>query len=130
MKALILAAGRGTRVRPLTDQLPKPMIPIINKPVMEFLVEHLQRFGITQSMVNTSYLSPQIERYFGDGRRFGVDIAYLCIRSQSASIYSHQRTLRYRQPAISPPCAAGKSLWAEIPHTLAMAGHRPGAGFP
>jgi mannose-1-phosphate guanylyltransferase len=66
MKALILAAGRGTRVRPLTDQLPKPMIPIINKPVMEFLVEHLQRFGITQIMVNTSYLSPQIERYFGD----------------------------------------------------------------
>ncbi len=76
MKALILAAGRGTRVRPLTDQLPKPMIPIINKPVMEFLVEHLQRFGITQIMINTSYLSPQIERYFGDGRRFSVDIAY------------------------------------------------------
>lgn len=76
MKALILAAGRGTRVRPLTDHLPKPMIPIINKPVMEFLVEHLSRFGIDQIMVNTSYLSPQIEQYFGDGRRFGVDIAY------------------------------------------------------
>jgi len=76
MKALILAAGRGTRVRPLTDTLPKPMIPIINKPVMEFLVEHLRRFGVRQIMVNTSYMAPQIENHFGDGRRFGVQMAY------------------------------------------------------
>ncbi len=76
MKALILAAGRGTRVRPLTDHLPKPMIPVINKPVMAFLVEHLHRFGIRQIMVNTSYLSPQIEAYFGDGSRYDVEMAY------------------------------------------------------
>ncbi len=76
MKALILAAGRGTRVRPLTDRMPKPMIPVINKPVMAFLVEHLRRFGIRQIMVNTSYLSPQIEAYFGDGSHFGVEMAY------------------------------------------------------
>lgn len=76
MKALILAAGRGTRVRPLTDRMPKPMIPIINKPVMAFLVEHLRRFRIRQIMVNTSYLSPQIEAYFGDGARYDVDMAY------------------------------------------------------
>ena len=76
MKALILAAGRGTRVRPLTDSMPKPMIPIINKPVMAFLVEHLRRFRIRQIMVNTSYLSPQIEAYFGDGARYDVDMAY------------------------------------------------------
>jgi mannose-1-phosphate guanylyltransferase len=76
MKALLLAAGRGTRVRPLTDLLPKPMIPIINKPVMEFLVDHLSRFGIDQIMVNTSYMSTQIEQYFRDGSRFGVEMAY------------------------------------------------------
>lgn len=76
MKALILAAGRGTRVRPLTDTLPKPMIPIVNKPVMEFLVEHLRRFGIGKIMVNTSYRAPQIEHYFGDGQSFGVEMAY------------------------------------------------------
>ncbi|MDP1525834.1 MAG: NDP-sugar synthase [Rhodocyclaceae bacterium] len=76
MKALILAAGRGTRVRPLTDLLPKPMIPIINKPVMAFLVEHLKRFGIDRIMVNTSYLSAQIEHYFRDGTGFGVEMAY------------------------------------------------------
>jgi mannose-1-phosphate guanylyltransferase len=76
MKALILAAGRGTRVRPLTDSLPKPMIPIVNKPVMEFLVEHLRHYGFDQIMVNTSYMAPRIEQYFGDGQRFGVEMAY------------------------------------------------------
>ena len=76
MKALILAAGRGTRVRPLTDTLPKPMIPIVNKPVMEFLVEHLRRFGIDRIMVNTSYRAPQIEQHFRDGSLFGVEMAY------------------------------------------------------
>ena len=76
MKAMILAAGRGTRVRPLTDTLPKPMIPIIHKPVMEMLVEHLRKHGFDQIMVNTSYLAPQIEGYFRDGHRFGVSMAY------------------------------------------------------
>jgi mannose-1-phosphate guanylyltransferase len=76
MKALILAAGRGTRVRPLTDSLPKPLIPIVNKPVMEFLVEHLSHYGFDQIMVNTSFMAPQIENHFGDGHRFGVEIAY------------------------------------------------------
>lgn len=76
MKALILAAGRGTRVRPLTDLLPKPMIPVVNKPVMAFLVEHLKRFGIDRIMVNTSYMSSQIEHYFRDGAGFGVEMAY------------------------------------------------------
>lgn len=76
MKAMILAAGRGTRVRPLTDTLPKPMIPIIHKPVMELLVDHLRCHGFREIMVNTSYLAPQIEDYFRDGNRFGVSMAY------------------------------------------------------
>lgn len=76
MKALILAAGRGTRVRPLTDTMPKPMIPIVRTPVMELLVGQLRRHGFGQIIVNTSYLSPQIEAYFGDGRRFDVEMAY------------------------------------------------------
>lgn len=76
MKAMILAAGKGTRVRPLTYELPKPMIPILGKPLMEYLVEHLSRHGVKQLMVNTSHLSQRIEQYFGDGRRFGVEIGY------------------------------------------------------
>jgi mannose-1-phosphate guanylyltransferase len=76
MKAMILAAGKGTRVRPITHVLPKPMIPLVRKPVMEFLVEHLKAHGVSQIMVNTSHLAPVIEEYFRDGDRFGVQIAY------------------------------------------------------
>lgn len=76
MKAMILAAGKGTRVRPLTFDLPKPMIPILGKPVMEYLVEHLARYGIQDIMVNVSYLHRKIEEYFGEGQRFGVQIGY------------------------------------------------------
>lgn len=76
MKAMILAAGEGTRVRPLTYRLPKPMIPVLGKPVMEYLVEELARNGITQIIINVSHHPEQIERYFGDGRRWGVEIGY------------------------------------------------------
>ncbi len=76
MKAMILAAGKGTRVRPLTYDLPKPMIPILGKPVLEYLVEYLARHGVREIMINVSYLHEKIEQYFGDGRRFGVQIGY------------------------------------------------------
>lgn len=76
MKAMILAAGKGTRVRPITYVTPKPMIPILQKPVMEFLVELLRRHGFDQIMVNVSHLANEIENYFRDGQRFGVEIAY------------------------------------------------------
>nr|WP_314632154.1 NDP-sugar synthase [uncultured Janthinobacterium sp.] len=76
MKAMILAAGKGTRVRPLTYDLPKPMIPILGKPVMAYLVEHLAQHGVTDIMVNVSYLHEKIEEYFGEGHQFGVQIGY------------------------------------------------------
>lgn len=76
MKAMILAAGRGTRVRPITDTVPKPMIPVINKPVMAFLVNLLQQHGFEEIIVSTSYLAHEIESYFGDGEAFGVRMAY------------------------------------------------------
>ncbi|HIK04387.1 MAG TPA: NDP-sugar synthase [Trichormus sp. M33_DOE_039] len=76
MKAMILAAGKGTRVRPITYTTPKPMIPILQKPVMEFLVELLRQHGFDQIMVNVSHLAEEIENYFRDGQRFGVQIAY------------------------------------------------------
>ncbi|MGZ3159448.1 MAG: sugar phosphate nucleotidyltransferase [Burkholderiaceae bacterium] len=76
MKAMILAAGKGTRVQPLTYELPKPMIPILGKPVMEYLIEHLVKFGVREIMVNVSYLHHKIEEYFGEGQRFGAQIGY------------------------------------------------------
>lgn len=76
MKAMILAAGKGTRVRPITNDTPKPMIPLLQKPVLESIIEHLKQCGIDEIVINTSYLSSKIENYFGNGSRFGVQIAY------------------------------------------------------
>ena len=76
MKAMILAAGKGTRVRPITYTIPKPLIPILQKPVMEFLLELLKQHGFDQIMVNVSHLAEQIEGYFRDGQGFGVNIGY------------------------------------------------------
>jgi mannose-1-phosphate guanylyltransferase len=73
---MILAAGKGTRVRPLTYDLPKPMIPLLGKPVMAYLIEHLAKYGVTEIMVNVSYLHEKIEDYFGEGDQFGVQIGY------------------------------------------------------
>ncbi|WP_420473807.1 sugar phosphate nucleotidyltransferase [Noviherbaspirillum sp. ST9] len=73
---MILAAGKGTRVRPLTNVVPKPMIPLVRKPVMESIIEHLAAHGFDKIFINTSYLSSAIENYFRDGERFGVQIAY------------------------------------------------------
>ena len=76
MKAMILAAGKGTRVRPLTNEMPKPMIPIVGKPVMEYLIEELARHGFNEIMINVSHLPEKIEGYFANGERFGVEIGY------------------------------------------------------
>lgn len=73
---MILAAGRGTRLRPFTNVLPKPMVPIMQKPVMEFLVELLRQHGFTEIMVNVSHLAETIQNYFRDGQKFGVQMAY------------------------------------------------------
>ena len=75
-KGMILAAGRGTRVRPLTNDMPKPMVPILGKPVMEYLIEHMARHGVREIMINVAFHHQKIEEYFGDGSRWGVEIGY------------------------------------------------------
>jgi NDP-sugar pyrophosphorylase family protein len=76
MKAMILAAGVGSRLDPLTRNMPKPMVPIVNKPVMEHIVELLVKYGFTSLMVNLHYLGDQIRDHFGDGSKWGVNIQY------------------------------------------------------
>lgn len=76
MKAMILCAGKGTRVLPLTYTVPKPMISLAGKPVLEFIVEHLVSQGFDELVINTSYLAKSIEEYFRDGARHGAKIAY------------------------------------------------------
>jgi mannose-1-phosphate guanylyltransferase/phosphomannomutase len=74
MKAMILAAGVGSRLDPLTRNVPKPLVPILNKPVMEYLIDLLKKHGFDEIMVNLHYLGDQIEAYFGDGSKWGVRI--------------------------------------------------------
>ncbi|WP_027407802.1 sugar phosphate nucleotidyltransferase [Anoxybacteroides tepidamans] len=76
MKAVIMAGGRGTRLRPLTCNVPKPMVPLVGKPVLEYAVEWLKRFGVTDIAITIQYLGEAIKNYFGDGQRFGVNIFY------------------------------------------------------
>lgn len=76
MKAFILAAGAGTRLRPLTFELPKPMIPLVNKPVLEHTIDNLKRHNISSIMMNLHTLPDLITNYFVDGKKFGVDISY------------------------------------------------------
>ena len=85
-KGMILAAGQGTRVRPLTKDLPKPMVPILGKPLMEYQIEHLARHGIKQIMVNVAYHHQKIERYFGDGHRWGVELGAEHIHSVGSGV--------------------------------------------
>jgi len=76
MKAVILAAGKGTRLKPLTDSLPKVMVPVCGKPVLEYHIENLARAGIAEILVNLHYLPDVIMKHFGDGSRWGVHIDY------------------------------------------------------
>src|SRR5258708_33011468 len=75
-KAMILAAGQGTRVRPLTKYMPKPMIPILGKPVLEYLIEHLARYGVKEIMINVAYSHWKIESYFVNGSGCGGEIGH------------------------------------------------------
>ncbi len=76
MKAVILAGGEGTRLRPLTSNTPKPMMPIANKPMMEHIVGLLAKHGFDDIVVTVAFLANQIRDYFGDGSDFGVRMRY------------------------------------------------------
>ncbi|KLU59843.1 D-glycero-alpha-D-manno-heptose 1-phosphate guanylyltransferase [Peptococcaceae bacterium CEB3] len=76
MKTLILAAGKGTRLRPLTTYVPKPMLPLQGKPLLEWVLLPLIEAGMKDFVLAVSYLAEQIVNYFGDGARWGVRISY------------------------------------------------------
>jgi len=77
MKAVILVGGEGTRLRPLTCNKVKPLVPVLNRPFLEHLVDHLKRHGIREIILTLGHLAEQIQEYFGDGGRFGVSMTYL-----------------------------------------------------
>ncbi|MEH6549170.1 MAG: nucleotidyltransferase family protein [Pseudomonadales bacterium] len=74
MKAMILAAGRGERMRPLTDTLPKPLLEAGGKPLLAYHIEKLVACGVSSIVINVAWLADCIEKYVGDGSRFGVPV--------------------------------------------------------
>ncbi len=77
LSAVVMAGGQGTRLRPLTDLLPKPMLPIGDRPLLELMIEQLRQGGIKQVNLTTHYRPEAITSHFGDGRGFGVEIHYV-----------------------------------------------------
>jgi N-acetyl-alpha-D-muramate 1-phosphate uridylyltransferase len=76
MRAMVLAAGRGERMRPITDTLPKPLVPVAGKPLIGYHLERLAQAGITEVVVNLSWLGEKIRAVLGDGRDYRVSITY------------------------------------------------------
>src|SRR5688572_11344074 len=76
MRAMILAAGRGERMRPLTDHTPKPLLPVAGKPMIQYHIEALAAAGVGEIVINLAWLGQQIRAALGNGSQFGVNIHY------------------------------------------------------
>ncbi|MFH1456357.1 MAG: sugar phosphate nucleotidyltransferase [archaeon] len=76
-KALILAGGKGTRMKPITEELPKVMVPLAGKPILQHTINHLKKYGITEIILAVGYKAEKVKEYFKDGSEFGVNIKYI-----------------------------------------------------
>jgi len=76
MKAVILVAGKGTRLQPLTDNTPKPMLSVAGRPLLEWMILRVKEAGIHEMLLVTNYLEDQVKEYFKDGSAHGVKISY------------------------------------------------------
>src|SRR5215469_10942904 len=76
MKAVVMAGGEGTRLRPMTANQPKPMLPVVNRPIMEHVLRLLRRHGLTETVVTVQFLASIVRNYFGDGEDFGMSLQY------------------------------------------------------
>ena len=76
MKAVVMAGGEGTRLRPMTANQPKPMLPVVNRPIMEHVLRLLRRHGFDQTVVTVQFLASMVRNYFGDGEDFGMTLQY------------------------------------------------------
>ncbi|MFE9336950.1 sugar phosphate nucleotidyltransferase [Streptomyces sp. NPDC007063] len=76
MKAVVMAGGEGTRLRPMTASMPKPLLPVVNKPIMEHVLKLLKRHGLTETVVTVQFLASLVKNYFGDGEDLGMELTY------------------------------------------------------
>ncbi|WP_035845230.1 mannose-1-phosphate guanyltransferase [Kitasatospora azatica] len=76
MKAVVMAGGEGTRLRPMTSSMPKPLLPVANRPIMEHVLRLLKRHGLTDTVVTVQFLASLVKNYFGDGEELGMNLSY------------------------------------------------------
>lgn len=95
MKAVILVGGEGMRLRPLTCNLPKPMVPIANRPFLEYTLEYLNRHGIEEVILAVSYLPHRIQSYFGKGEKSGLKLTYVVEESPLGTAGAVKNVARY-----------------------------------
>lgn len=77
IQAVVLAGGKGTRLAPITDTIPKPLVPVKGKPICDYVLEHLKEAGITRVALSIAHMSDQIKEYYGDGSQIGMEISYV-----------------------------------------------------
>ncbi|BBJ45929.1 hypothetical protein SSPO_086470 [Streptomyces antimycoticus] len=76
MKAVVMAGGEGTRLRPMTSTMPKPLLPVANRPIMEHVLRLLKRHGLSETVVTVQFLASLVKNYFGDGEELGMELTY------------------------------------------------------
>src|SRR4249919_4088212 len=77
MKAVVMAGGEGTRLRPMTSSMPKPLLPVVNRPIMEHVLRLLRKHGMTDVVVTVQFLASLVRNYFGDGEDLGMSLQYV-----------------------------------------------------
>lgn len=95
MKAVVMAGGEGSRLRPLTSGRPKPLVPVVGEPVMQHILHLLRRHGITDVVITLQYLGSAIRDYFGDGSEMGMDLTYVVEDSPLGTAGSVKNAERY-----------------------------------
>ena len=103
MRAMVLAAGLGTRLRPITFDMPKPMVPVLNRPVMEHILRLLASHGFTETIANLHWFPDLIEEHFGDGSGCGV-----VARATAA----RRRCSAPRAGSATPPTSSATTSWS------------------
>lgn len=121
MKAIILVGGEGTRLRPLTCQIPKAMVPVVNRPFLEQVVERLKSHGIDTIILTLCYLPERIQSYFGDGSRFGVKMVYI---EEKAPLGTAGAVKNAESLLDSPFFVLNGDIFSDLDYTAMMALHR------
>jgi len=95
MKAVVLAAGEGTRLKPFTENMPKVMLPVANKPILEYVIDALAKSGVRDIIMVVGYKKERVMQHFGDGKKFGIEIKYAIQEEQVGTCHALLQAEKY-----------------------------------